>query len=121
MRTTIERVLHWTPRFLGLLFAAFISVFALDAFGPGHTFWQVIGDLATHAIPTAVVLAVLAISWRWAWAGGVMYLSLGAWYLTTTRGRFPGATYVVIAGPLFLLGLLFEIDWWHASRAAKRI
>ena len=114
MRRTIERLLHWTPRILGLLFAAFVSVFALDVFGEGYTFWQTILALTMHLIPTAVVLGALAISWRWGWAGGLVFLALGAWYLVTSWGRLHWSAYVVIAGPLFLLGLLFEIDWWCA-------
>jgi hypothetical protein len=114
MRREIERLLHWTPRILGLLFAAFVSVFALDVFGEGYTFWQTILALTMHLIPTAVVLGALAISWRWGWAGGLVFLALGAWYLVTSWGRFHWSAYVVIAGPLFLLGLLFEIDWWYA-------
>ena len=119
MRRTIERLLHWTPRILGLLFAAFLSVFALDVFGEGYTFWQTILALTMHLIPTAVVLGALAISWRWGWAGGLVFLALGAWYLVMTWPRFHWSAYVVIAGPLFLLGLLFEIDWWYA-RLRKR-
>jgi hypothetical protein len=114
MRHTIEGLLHWAPRILGLLFAAFVSVFALDVFSERYTFWQTILALTMHLIPTAVVLGALAISWRWGWAGGCVFLGLGVWYLVGTWGRFPWSTYAVIAGPLFLLGLLFEIDWWYA-------
>jgi hypothetical protein len=110
---TIERLLHWTPRILGLLFAAFIGVFALDVFGEGDTFWQTILALTTHLTPSAIALGALTISWRRGWVGGLVFLALGAWYLVTTWGRFHLSAYVVIAGPLFLLGLLFEIDWWY--------
>jgi hypothetical protein len=114
MDRTIERVLHWIPRILGLVFAAFVSVFALDVFGEDYTFWQTISALGMHLIPTAVVLCALAISWRWGWAGGLMFVVLGLWYLERTWARFHWPGYVVIAGPVFLLGLLFEIDWLHA-------
>jgi hypothetical protein len=114
MRRTIERLLHWTPRILGILFAVLVSAFALDVFGEGYTFWQTTLALTVHLIPTAAVLGALAISWRWGWAGGLVFLALGSWYLVTSWGRFHWSAYVVIAGPLFLLGLLFEIDWWYA-------
>lgn len=114
MRTTTERLLRWTPRILGLMFAAFLSVFALDAFDGGFAPWRTIPALAMHLIPAAVVLVALVISWRWGWAGGLVFLALGAWYLATSWGRFPWSTYVVIAGPMFLMGLLFEVDWWCA-------
>jgi hypothetical protein len=118
MRPTIDQLLHWAPRALGLLFAAFLGVFALDVFGEGYTFWRTVLALTMHLIPAAVVLAALAVSWRWPWAGGLLFPALGAWYLVTTRGRFPWSTYAVIAGPLFLLGLLFAIDWWYAKPRA---
>jgi hypothetical protein len=119
MRPTPARLLHWTPRILGILFAAFVSAFALDVFSEGYTFRQTIVALAMHLIPTAVVLSALAVSWRWAWAGGLLFLAAGVWYLIGTWGRFHWSAYAVIAGPLLLLGLLFEIDWWYA-RLRKR-
>jgi hypothetical protein len=115
MDRTIERVLHWIPRTLGLVFAAFVSVFALVVFGEDYMFWQTISALATHLIPTAVVLIALAVSWRCGWAGGLMILVVGAWYLARTWARFHWPASFLIAGPLFLLGLLFEIDWCYAT------
>ena len=35
MNTKPKRVLYWIPRALTILFALFISVFALDVFGEG--------------------------------------------------------------------------------------
>jgi hypothetical protein len=112
----IERMLHWTPRIIGLLFAAFVSVFALDVFDEGYTPLQTIVALTMHLIPTALVLGALAISWRWAWVGGILFPALGSWYLVTSWGRFHWSSYAVIAGPLFLLGLLFAIDSWRSIR-----
>jgi hypothetical protein len=106
--------MHWTPRLLGLLFAGFLGVFAIDAFGEGNTLRQTILAVTMHLIPMAAVLGALALSWRWGWAGGLVFLGLAAWYVVTSWGRFHWSTYVVIAGPLGLLGLLFEIDWWYA-------
>lgn len=119
MQTMAERLLHWSPRVIGLLFAAFLAVFALDVFDEGHGFWKTLLNLAIHLIPTAVVLGALALAWRWGWAGGVAFLGLGVWYAATAWGRFPWSVYVVIAGPLILLGLLFVLDWWYARRRRK--
>src|SRR5262249_53398337 len=71
MKTTSKRLLFWTPRVLCLLFAAFISLFALDVFGESRGFWQTALALAMHLIPTFILLAVLALSWRWEWIGGL--------------------------------------------------
>jgi hypothetical protein len=35
MNIPLKQLLFWTPRVLGILFAAFVSMFALDVFGKG--------------------------------------------------------------------------------------
>jgi hypothetical protein len=107
---------HWAPRVFGILFAAFLSVFALDVFHDGLDFGRILLALIMHLVPAAVVLGALAVAWRWERAGGIVFMALGAWYLATTWGRFHWSAYVVIAGPLILLGLLFELDGWYAKR-----
>lgn len=111
MKTTADRVLLWTPRVLALLFAAFISLFALDVFDGQHGFWQTALALAMHLIPTAVVLVFAALAWRWAWIGAIAFPALGTFYIATAWGRFPWLTYLIIAGPLVLVGVLFLLSW----------
>jgi hypothetical protein len=119
MSVDLEKMLRWTPRVLGLLYAGFLSLFAMDVFGEGLPPLERIQALLTHLIPAGLILVVLAISWRWGWAAGILFLALGVWYVTTAWGRFPLSTYVVIAGPLILLGVLFEIEWWLAWSRAR--
>jgi len=111
MRTPVKHILFWTPRVLCLLFAAFISLFALDVFDDHHGFWQTSLALLMHLIPTFIVLAVLAVTWCWEWIGAILLPALGAFHLVTMWGRFPWSTYVLIDGPLLLLGVLFLINW----------
>ncbi len=103
--------LFWTPRILCLLFAAFISIFAADAFGEGDGFWSTTLRLLLHLIPTATILATLAISWHREWVGGILFTALGVLYLILFWGRFPWSVYVTISGPLFVVGVLFLINW----------
>jgi hypothetical protein len=114
MQTTVERLLYWTPRGLGLLFAAFVSVFALDVFGEGYTSWQTILALTMHMIPTALVLGCVALAWRWGWVGGIVFVGLAALHVVFKWGMLHWVAYLAIDGPLLLLGLLFVIDWWYA-------
>ena len=107
----MKSFLFWTPRVLCLLFAAFISLFALDVFGESRGFWQTALALLMHLIPTAILLAVLAVSWRWEWVGGVVFPALGLFYLVRFWGRFHWSTYALLAGPLLLLGVLFLLSW----------
>ena len=75
------QLLYWTPRLLCILFAIFISLFALDVLGEGYGFWGTILKLLMHLIPTGIFLIVLAITWRWEWVGGILFPALGVLYM----------------------------------------
>ena len=64
MHASVKRVLFWAPRILCILFAIFLSVFALDVFSEGYGFWQTIGALLLHLVPTFIVVIALLIGWR---------------------------------------------------------
>lgn len=113
-----KRLLFWTPRILALLFAALISIFAADVFGEHLGFWKTMLALLIHLIPTWIILGILAVSWRRGWIGAALYPGLGLIYVVMAWGRFPLITYFAMAGPLFLLGILFWIDWW-SGRATR--
>jgi hypothetical protein len=118
MNPTVKRVLFWTPRVLTILFAIFISLFALDVFGQGYSFWETLWALLMHLVPTILVLVALAIAWRWEWLGGGLFIALGAGYLLLAGSRVHWSAVLFIAGPLFLVGLLFLASWW-AGRADR--
>jgi hypothetical protein len=111
MKQPMKRILFWTPRVLGILFAAFISIFALDVFGEGYGVWKTILALLMHLIPSGIILIVLAMSWRWEWVGGIVFPALGVLYLFMFWGRFPWSVYLVMSGPLVLVGVLFLLNW----------
>jgi hypothetical protein len=116
MQVPWKSLLFWVPRILTLLFAIFLSLFALDVFNEGYGFWKTLLALFMHLIPTWLVLGALAVSWRWEWVGAVLFTSLGLWYIIMAWGRFHISAYLVISGPLFLLGALFLLDWLYQSR-----
>lgn len=111
MKTQTKRLVFWTPRIICLLFAAFISMFALDVFDEYHGFWNRLVALSLHLIPTGILLAILAVSWRWEWLGALIFPVLGVFYILNFWGRFHWPVYAIIAGPLFLLGALFLLGW----------
>lgn len=119
MKAPAQSLLLWIPRVLTILFALFISVFALDVFGEGEGIWRTVAALLMHLVPSIVVLLLLALAWRREWVGAVAYTSLGVLYLWTAWGRFHWSAYALIAGPLFLIGLLFLIAW--VNRAKLRV
>ncbi|HUJ09636.1 MAG TPA: hypothetical protein VL171_06375 [Verrucomicrobiae bacterium] len=114
MKEPAKRILFWTPRILGILYAAFISIFALDVFGAGYGFWGTVAALLIHLIPTGLLLLALIIAWRWECVGGLLYIGLGLWYSSLVWHHHPGWIQV-IAGPVFLTGILFFINWLYTK------
>jgi hypothetical protein len=106
-----KMLLYWFPRVLCIGFALFLSVFALDVFDEHLTFWRLIVALAMHLVPSFVILAVLLVSWRWEWVGGILYIALGAFYVVRFGPHFPWTVSLVIGGPLCAIGLLFLANW----------
>ena len=120
MSQTVKKILFWTPRILGLLIAIFVSLFALDVFGEGYSFWETITALAMHLIPTAVILITLAVAWRWERAGGILFIGLGLLYITLfwDPSRLPA--YLMISGPLFLVGVLFLLNGFYREEISAQ-
>jgi hypothetical protein len=120
MKDPLGRVLFWAPRILGILFALFISLFALDVFAEGYGLGETIVALIMHLIPTALVVVALVIAWRWEWTGAILFGALGLGYILMTRGRFDWTTYLLIPGPLFLTGALFLAHWLYRRHLRPR-
>ena len=114
------RLLFWTPRVITILFALFVSLFAMDVFNEGRGLWETVAILAVHLIPTALLLLILAISWRWEWIGGLLFIALGVFYVIWTWGRFPWVTYLVMAGIPVLVGLLFLLNWRYRAELKSK-
>ena len=116
MKPITKRVLCWSPRVLCLLFAVFLSMFALDVFDAHLGFWKSCLALFIHLIPTWLVLAALLLSWRREWIGAILFNVLAAAYIVMAWGRFPWQTYAIISGPLCLLGVLFLLSWLNRPK-----
>jgi hypothetical protein len=120
MHTTMKRVLFWTPRILCILFAVFLSLFALDVFGEGLGFWESMLALLIHLVPVYIVVIVLVVAWRWEWVGAVLFTALAVFYVVWAWGRFHWSAYVAISGPLVLLGVLFLFNWIYRAQLQTR-
>lgn len=114
------RVLHWAPRIIAILFALFLSLFALDVFGAGSGFRETILAFLIHLVPSYIVIAALVISWKRDLAGAILFGALAATYVILTRGRFHWTAYLAISGPLALTGLLFLLGWIRENRSNSR-
>lgn len=118
----MKKLLCWLPRVLGVLLAAFITIFAADAFEGDFTIWQKLLVLAMHLIPTAVVLGAVAIAWRWEVAGGVLFFAAGAFHTSFMVSRgFRPADIAMISGPAYVVGALFVADWFYRRHGSARL
>jgi hypothetical protein len=115
MNPRLRQLLFWAPRALSILFAVFLSLFAFDVFGEGYAFWETLWALLLHLVPSALVLVVLSVAWRWEWIGGLLFFGLGLLYIAISRGRMDWMTYLLLVGPLWLAGALFLIGWRFRS------
>jgi len=116
MNTSIKRVLFWAPRILCILFALFLSLFALDIFDMGLGFWETILALLIHLVPVYIVVFVLFLAWKWEWVGAVLFTALAVFYVVWTWGKFDWSTYLAISGPLFFIGVLFLLNWIYRAQ-----
>jgi hypothetical protein len=117
-RSPGQQLLYWSPRALCIVFALFISIFAMDVFQEGQGIWRTMVALFMHLIPTFLLLALLAVSWRREWIAGTLLPLLGVLYVVWAWGR-PFAslsTLLLMAGPLVLTGALFLLNWSYRER-----
>jgi hypothetical protein len=123
MKFNLNKFIYWSPRILGVIFILFLALFSLDVFESGLTYSQIALGLLMHNIPSLILLGVLMIAWKKnELAGAIVFNLAGFIYviLTITNGRLPW--YIVlswsltIAGPAFLIGILFLINWLNKRK-----
>jgi hypothetical protein len=88
----------------------------LDVFGQGFDFWHTLLAFFVHLIPTFVVLLALVIAWRWEWTGVLLFIGLDIFYIFSLGIKLDWSASVLIAGPLFLAGVLFLANWIIKTR-----
>lgn len=118
MSRRLDAFLLWCPRVLGIGLAAFLSLFALDAFGAGESVWHALPDFFIHLLPAAVVLVVVGLSWRRPWIGGMVFLGLAAIYAASAYTH--PSWVMTISGPLLLVGVLFLLSWRHQDVGQRK-
>jgi hypothetical protein len=120
MTQRTKRLLYWLPRVLGILFAVFISIFALDVFGVGYSFWETVWALLMHLVPTGIVVLILVLAWHWAWVGAVLFPLLGVLYIAVFWEPSNWPAYLLLSGPLVLIGILFWLNWHYRTELQPR-
>ena len=106
MSVHVRTVVTWGPRVLGLFVAAFLGLFALDAFdtGPSPAAWP---DFAIHLVPALVVALIAGAGWKHPWLGAIGFALLAGGYALAVPHRLDWI--LVISGPLALVAVLFAL------------
>jgi hypothetical protein len=124
MNTFWKRVLFWAPRGIAILFAVFLSMFALDVFQESRGFWGTLAALGMHLVPVGVYLIILLLAWRWEWVGAVFFAGLAVLYIARLPHQLPTGVrnnwISVIAGPLLVIAALFLLGWWKRGEIRAR-
>jgi len=119
----VTKFIYWTPRVLSILFIIFLSLMSLDVFSPEASAGEIIIGLFMHNIPALILLIALIISWKYKYeiVGGVVFLFAGILYIVfAARSDISWLMVLVwslqIAGPAFLVGILFMINWFKRKQ-----
>jgi uncharacterized membrane protein YgdD (TMEM256/DUF423 family) len=125
MAKKINKWLYWTPRVLSIIFLLFLAMFSLDIFDGNYGFWGTIVGLFMHNIPVFILAIILFYSWKREIIGGIVFISAGMLYvgrlLMVILTNTPREWYMLfwslpIAGPAFLIGILFLINWYQKRK-----
>lgn len=116
MEKKINRFVYWTPRILSIIFILFLMIFSLDVFESGSNAREIAIGLLLHNIPALILLAIVVISWNHEIIGGVVFILAAIAYIILMLATRPLETgllmaILVVAGPAFLIGILFIINW----------
>lgn len=111
-----RKFIYWTPRILSILFILFLALFSLDTFDSCNSILSCIVGLLMHNIPVFVLIMVLVIAWKYEIVGAIAFFLAGLAYiiLLITSQNFQWfmlSWSITIAGPAFLVGILFYIGW----------
>jgi hypothetical protein len=99
--------LVWVPRVLGVLYAAFLALFALDVFGENYTLGGFLLALTIHLIPSIAILAALSLSWKRPGAGAVLFTLLGIASVVVFESYLYLGTFLFVSLPVFIIALIY--------------
>ena len=117
MAKKISRFIYWAPRILAIIFVFFLALMSLDVFSLGLGFWDTLGALFMHSIPSLILLIILLISWRYEIVGGIAFILSGIVYIILLMMQPTFEWYLLswalqVSGIAFLIGALFLVGWF---------
>ena len=121
MKEPRKTILYWCPRVLSILFAAFISILALDVFGEGYAFGELLVALFMHLVPTFVIILFIIIAWKKEWIGAIFFLGLAIFYIIIFRSELDWVTLLIIPLPLLICSILYLLSWEQTKKYKRSL
>lgn len=120
----VNKFIFWTPRILAILFILFLAMFSLDVFESASSFSEILIGLFMHNILVFILLIILIISWKYELVGAIVFILAGLLYITWLLINPKLEWYMLfwalqIAGPAFLVGILFYMNWKQKKKLGK--
>ncbi len=120
----VSKFIFWTPRLISIIFISFLTLFSLDVFDSCNSVLSCFTGLLMHNIPVFILIIILLIAWKHEIVGAIAFILAGLAYivLLITSQNFQWfmlAWSITIAGPAFLVGILFYVGRKRKSTHLK--
>jgi len=113
MRTS--NFLCWLPRIAAILYAAFLSLFALDVFTEGKGSVKILLALGIHLIPSLALVVLILVAWRREWIGAVVFALLAGTYIAMNLAHKQWIA--AIAWPMVLISFFYLLAWIYSKKS----
>ena len=96
---------------IGILYAFALLVFAADVFSKNQNISKTLIDLFLHFIPTIIVLLLVVIAYQRPLIGSIIFAVSGIFYIITGWANLHWTAYILVAGPLLVVSILYVIAY----------
>ncbi len=100
----MNKTLEWLPRVLAIIYAVFISIFALD----GESFLGVL----IHLIPSFVLVGIIILAWKKELYGGIVFVIFSIIFTIFFNTYREIISFLLISLPLLIIGGLFILNYF---------
>jgi hypothetical protein len=105
-----QKLIYWPPRIFAILFAILLFMLSFDVFNAGLTPTELIVAFFMHNIPAFVLVAIIAIAWKWGYIGGLLFIGIGIFFLMLMWGKNDFIANLIVTGTPTIIGLLFILQ-----------
>jgi len=121
MQQKTSKFIYWFPRILSIVYLVFISIFALDAFGEGLKWWEMLVGFVMHMIPTFIGVIILMFAWKKELVGVILFAILGLLTIFAFDTHEDLIVFLLISLPLFVVAGCFYLSLHYSKKAIKQL